>query len=446
MHYETNSKLIKQGDIFIALKGSNYDGHDFIEEALENGAIQVIGERKLNINNYKKVKSTSKYLTKIISKHNKKLSKMFKIIGITGTKGKTTTAMILFQLLLKMNKKVAYIGTMGVIFDDKYYSTSNTTPDILTINKILSKLKEHNIEYIVMEVSSHSLVEKRIHGLSFYAGAYTNLSHDHLDYHGNMHNYLKAKQKILKYVKGPMIINSDDDNYKSFNKRINSFLVGNRGDIAINNYILNQTNTIVNFDYQYNKYAVAIPFVGKHNIYNYLIAFAIMINIGFEPEDIINISNFLKPIKGRGQLIKTSKGFIIIDYAHSPTSVESILKTYNELKKCRIITIVGCGGNRDKTKRPIMAKIACSFSDYVILTSDNPRNEDPKKILNDMTKDLKHSNYEVVIDRAKAIKKGIRMIRKNDYLLILGKGHENYQIIQNKKLPFSDYEEVLKHI
>lgn len=446
MHYEINSKLIKENDIFIALRGSNYDGHDFIEEAINNGAIKIIGEKRLKIKNYKRVNSSHKYLTKVISKKNKKLSKNFKIIGITGTKGKTTTAMIIYQMLQKMGKNVAYIGTMGVIYNNNCYSTNNTTPDILSLNKILNKLHKDNIEYIIMEVSSHSLQEKRIKGLSFIACVYTNLSHDHLDYHHNMENYLKAKMKILKYLKGPIIINSDDKNYKSFSRKTNYFLVGTNGNMQINNYFLNQTNTIINFNYQYNTYTVAIPFVGKYNIYNYLCALGVMINIGYDLEDIINISSFLKPIKGRGELIKTNKGFIIIDYAHSPSSVESILKTYNELKERRIITIIGCGGNRDKTKRPIMANVACKYSDYAILTSDNPRNEDPMTILDDMTKDLTTKNYEVIVDRAKAIKKGIKMLKKHDYLLILGKGHENYQIIGNKKLPFSDYEEVLKSL
>ena len=447
MSYEINSKRIKKGDIFVAIKGQYYDGHDYINEAIRNGAIKIIGEKPIEDVNipYKKVKSTKKYLTKVIGKENKQLSRNFTIIGITGTKGKTTTSMLVYQLLQKLNIKAAYVGTLGLYFNEKNYSLNNTTPDIITINHILKILKEENISHIVMEVSSHALIEKRINGLKFNIAAFTNLSQDHLDYHKTMKNYLKAKLKILDYLKGPIILNKDAHCYQYFQKRShNSFVIGK--DIIITSYTLNQSNSIINFEYLYNAYNVYIPFTGKYNIYNYLMAISILIQLGIDIEDIINNTNSLKPIPGRGELIKTKNAFIIIDYAHSPGSVESILKTYNELKKGKIYTIIGCGGNRDKTKRPIMANIATDYSHYAIFTSDNPRDENPKTIINDMVKDLKNNNYEVIINRSKAIKKGIKLLKKNDYLLILGKGHETYQIIGNKKLPFDDKKEVMKYL
>ena len=447
MQYETNSNYIEPGDIFVAINGEHYDGHDYIEDAINKGATKIIGERNLNYPNikYKKVKSTTAFLTKVIGKENRKLAKNFKIIGITGTKGKSTTAMIVYQMLKILKKNVAYIGTLGLYYGDKQVYLDNTTPDILTINKLLRQLKEENITYIVMEVSSHALALNRIKGLRFISSAFTNFSQDHLDFHQNMQNYLKEKLKILKYLNGPIIINNDDDTAKIIKKKANKYItIGTNGDYKITDYILFQTSTLINFEHQYNHYTVSIPYVGKHNIYNYLEALAIVISLGYDLLDIINITNNLKPIKGRNELIKTDKGYIVIDYAHSPMAVKETLETYNSLKKGKIITIIGCGGNRDKIKRAIIGDITTKLSDYVIFTNDNPRDESPKLILNDITEKLNSNNFEIIENRQNAIKKGVKLLKKKDYLLILGKGHENYQIINNTKYHFDDKEEVLK--
>ncbi|MBE6148428.1 MAG: UDP-N-acetylmuramoyl-L-alanyl-D-glutamate--2,6-diaminopimelate ligase [Firmicutes bacterium] len=448
MQFETNSKLVKPNDIFVALKGEHYDGHQFIDEAIKNGAIKIIGENDIKgIKNYHKVKNSKLYLTKVMGRQNKKLTKDFKIIGITGTKGKSTTAMILYQMLKLLNVNCAYIGTLGLYYKNTVINLDNTTPDALTLNKLFKKLKEENITHIIMEVSSHALVESRIKGLKLTAAAFTNLSQDHLDFHDNMQNYLKAKLKILKYLDGKIILNNDDSASCYFKKKTNKYItIGSLGNYKIESYTLYQTSTIINFEHQYSKYTVATPFVGKHNIYNYLTAVALCSHLGYDLLDIINITNSLKGVKGRNELIKSEKGYAVIDYAHSPMSVKETLITYNELKKGKIITILGCGGNRDKTKRPIMASFATQYSDYVIFTSDNPRDEDPKEILKEMTNDLKNKNYEVIESRSKAIKKGVKLLKKYDYLLILGKGHENYQLIKNVKYHFDDKEEVLKYL
>lgn len=448
MSYETNSKFVKNGDIFVALKGNYHDGHDYINEAIKNGASLVICEKKLDlIAKYKKVKSTHKYLTKVLSKENNKLTRNMKIIGITGTKGKTTTAMIVYDFLRKLKINAAYIGTLGVFYKDEHFDLDNTTPDIMTLNKILKILKENEVTHIVMEVSSHALNEERIKGLYFESAVFTNFSQDHLDYHKTMKEYFKAKLKILKHLDGNIIINIDDISGKKISKKTKRYIsVGKNGSFNITDYKLFPTNSIVTFEYHYNYYTLSIPFVGKHNIYNYIEAIALLTDLGFELNDLINLTNSLKPIRGRNELIKANNGYIVIDYAHSPASVEETLKTYNELKKGKIITIIGCGGNRDKSKRPIMGKIALEKSDYVIFTSDNPRDEDPKEIIKEMTNNLSSNNYEVIIDRKKAIKKGVKLLKKDDYLLILGKGHETYQIIKNQKYHFDDKEEVLRII
>ncbi len=449
MEYQSDSKLIHKGDIFIALKGQHFDGHQFIEDAINNGASLIIGEEKVHLPTvkYKKVRSTFRYMTKIIGKENNKLTKDFKIIGITGTKGKTTTAMIVYQFLRNLNVNAAYIGTLGVYYQEIHYELNNTTPDIIHLNKIFRELKQNNTTHIVMEVSSHALSQNRIKGLYFETAAFTNFSQDHLDYHQTMDNYFKAKLKILKHLDGNIIINSDDvSSKKIIHKTKNYFSIGKHGNLQIIDYKLYQTHSLVTFEYHYDTYTVSIPYVGKHNIYNYIMAIAILIDLDFDILDLINKTNSLKPIKGRNELIKSEHGYIVIDYAHSPASVEQTLQTYNELKKARIVTIIGCGGNRDKTKRPIMGKIAVDNSDYVIFTSDNPRDENPHQILKDITEKLETNNYEIIEDRKKAIKKGVKLLKKNDYLLILGKGHENYQIIHNTKYHFDDKEEVLKYL
>ena len=448
MQYETNSKLIKKGDIFVAIKGCHYDGHNFINEAINNGAIKIIGEENFKGNvKYKKVKSSKKYLTKILGKQNSMLTKKMKIIGITGTKGKTTTSMIIYQLLKSLNVPVAYIGTLGLLYKDEHIILENTTPDIITLNKIFKTLNSENIDNVVMEVSSHALCEKRTKGIAFDNSVFTNFSQDHLDYHKTMKNYLNAKLKIIIKTINNIVVNSDDISFASIKKKTKRYIsVGKNADFKLIDYKLFQTHSIVTFEYHYDTYTVSIPLVGKHNIYNYLEAIATLIDMGYEMSNLINASNSLKPIPGRNELISLPKGYVIIDYAHSPASVKETLLTYNELKKGRIITIIGCGGNRDKTKRPIMGKIAVENSDYVIFTSDNPRDEDPNMILKDITKDLTQKNYEIISDRKKAIKKGVKLLKKNDYLLILGKGHEDYQIINNVKYHLSDKEEVLKYL
>lgn len=448
MNYQTNSKLVKSGDIFVAIEGLHYDGHDFINEAIERGASAIVTNKKMcvNIKNIV-VKDTTKYLNKKLKKINKKLTRNMTIVGITGTKGKTTTAQIIYQMLKNFKINVAYIGTLGFYYNDTVEVLDNTTPDIITLSRIFKTCSENNITHIIMEASAHGLTEKRIAGIHFSYALFTNFSQDHLDYYENMCNYLKAKLKILKYLRGLLIVNDDDKNSQNFKKKHNNYVsIGENGTYKLNNYNLYQTSSLINMEYNYNNYSISIPYTGKYNIYNYLIAFATVCELGFDIHDIINITNNLAPIKGRNELIKTKNGFVVIDYAHSPNSVEEVLNSYKNIAKEKIITIIGCGGNRDKSKRPIMAEISTNLSDYVIFTNDNPRDEDEKSIMNDMVKNLCKTNYEIIYDRKDAIKKGVKLLHKNDYLVILGKGHEDYQIIKNTKYHFDDKEEVLKII
>ncbi len=441
--YETNSKLIKEGQIFVALVGNTVDGHDYIEEAIKNGASKVVGEKDLELSvPYEKVNNTKEYLIEVLINEYSNIVNKLKLIGVTGTNGKTTSCYLTYQMLQKLGASVAYLGTIGYYQNDKYIELNNTTPDILTLYKLLIDAVNNGVEYLVMEVSSHALSFERIAGLKFICGAFTNLTEDHLDYHKTMEAYLEEKVKLVNYLKdnATMLLNSDDESSEKFKVFENYKTYGMNGDYKIEKYDILPDHTDLEFSYNNKSYKVTTNLTSKFNIYNYLTCLSILNNIGFSIEDILNITKDVYPPKGRCETYKVGKGFAVVDYAHTPDAVEKVIMAYNELKKNKVITIVGCGGDRDPIKRPIMGSIATKLSDYVIFTNDNPRTEDPKKIMNDIIKDNHSNNYEVIYDRKEAIIKGIDMMNENDILLVLGKGHEDYQIIGREKIHFDDAE------
>lgn len=442
--YETNSKLVQKGQIFVAIKGNTVDGHEFIMEAIKNGASKIVGERDLKLDiPYEKVDDTKKYLKNcLISEYSNEINKL-KIIGVTGTNGKTTTCYLAYQMLNKLGVSASYLGTIGFYYKDIKKELNNTTPDILTLYKYLLELVDNNIEYLVMEVSSHALSFERIAGLKFICGAFTNLTEDHLDYHKTMENYLNEKLKITNYLKdnAVMILNSDDVASNKFMEKYKNYKTyGLNGNYKINNYNILPDHTDLEFSYNNKEYEVTTNLTSKFNIYNYLTCIGILNNIGFNIDDIINVTKDVYPPKGRCETYKVGNGYAVVDYAHTPDAVEKVIEAYTELKQNRIITIIGCGGDRDSIKRPIMGNIATKKSDYVIFTNDNPRTENPEKIMNDIVKDNHSNNYEIIYDRKEAIIKGIKMMEKDDILLVLGKGHEDYQIIGREKIHFDDAE------
>lgn len=438
-----DSRKVKKGDTFIALKGINDDGHKYIKEAIKNGANKVIVEYgKYDVDTVI-VDDTRKYLNDYLYNNYYNDIKDLKLIGVTGTNGKTTTCYLLYQALNMLNIKCAYIGTLGFYTLEKIEKLDNTTPNILDIYEMLLYCKKNNYKYIAMEVSSQGLFYDRLHGLLFDYTVFTNLTRDHLDFHKSMNNYLKEKQKLFKKLKqnGIKIVNNDDK-YKDYFKDNKTITYGfNNSDYTINDYSSNLDGTI----FKINNISYNTNLIGKHNIYNLSIVIIILNLLKIDSEIIIEIVSKLKHAIGRMDTIKYNNNLIIIDYAHTPDAVEKIIKSVCNLGN-NVITIIGCGGNRDKEKRPIMGSIAAKYSDYVIFTSDNPRNEDPLDILNDIVQNIDTINYEIEENREKAIKKGIQMLKKNDILLLLGKGHEDYQIINNHKYHFSDMEIVLKNI
>lgn len=449
MKYQIDSRKITKGDIFVALKGNTVDGHDYINEAIKNGASKIISEKDIECSiPIEVVPNTEEYLKEVLkNEYSEKINKL-KIIGITGTNGKTTTAYLTYQLLNLFNEQTAYIGTIGYEYKDDVIETENTTPDILTIYSLLLHAIASGCKTVVMEVSSHALAFERIYGLHIDIAAFTNLTEDHLDYHKTMENYLNTKLKIIDYMTsdGKLIVNNDDIASKEFVKKFNKWLKlgynNKENDFNIIATDINPARTNITFTYKEKTYNVTTNLTSKFNVYNYITSLAILHACNYEIEDIIEQTKSLKAPKGRCETHLVNNGYAIIDYAHTPDAVEKVITAYNELKKGRVITIVGCGGDRDPIKRPIMGDIATRLSDYTILTSDNPRTEDPQKIMDDILKGVKTNNYEVELDRKKAIKKGIDMLQPEDILLILGKGHEDYQIIGHTKIHLDDAEEV----
>ena len=445
IEFETDSRKIQKGQIYVAIKGHTVDGHDFINQAIEKGASAVVVEKDVDVNvPVIKVNNTQEYLTEEIVKKYSDLINDLTIVGVTGTNGKTTTCYLTYQMLNKLGVNTAYIGTIGFYCGDDKKELPNTTPDILSLYKLLLEAKEKGCTHVVMEVSSHALDQNRIKGLKFTTAAFTNLTQDHLDYHKTMENYLKAKLQIMDYIvpNGNMIVNADDKASNSFIKDgINTIRMGYQkdADVVIKDANYNPIQTNIEFKDDKDRH-ITNNLTSKFNIYNYMTAYTILRSLGVSFEDIERITPEIKAPTGRCEIIATNNGYAVVDYAHTPDAVEKIISSMEELKKNRIITLVGCGGDRDPIKRPIMGDIACKNSDHVIFTSDNPRTEDPLKILDDITRDLKYDNYEIIPDRTTAIRHGIESLEPEDILLVLGKGHENYQIIGHEKIHLDDHE------
>jgi len=439
MNIKIDSRKVNKGDTFIALKGVKKNGIDYVDDAIKRGASKVIVESGDYSVDTIVVSDTNEYLKKYLYDNYYDLIKNIKLIGMTGTNGKTTTCFLIYQALNKVGIKCAYIGTIGFYINDKKYELKNTTPNLYEIYDMLLKCNEYNIQYVVMEVSSQGLDMGRVDTLEFEYAILSNLTQDHLDYHGNMENYAKAKQKLFKHT-NYAIVNSDDEHSNYFLLDNRNITYGINGDYKISDIkcSLSGSNFKLNNEEYYTK------LIGEYNVYNMSVVIIILklLNI----DDISNLISSLDSPRGRMDIIKYNDNNIIVDYAHTPDAVEKIIKEVSKIKHNRVITLIGCGGNRDKTKRPIMGKIATDFSDYVVFTSDNPRFENPKRILKDITCKLDASNYKIITNRKKAIKSAIQMLTKNDILLLLGKGHEEYQIIKDKVKPFSDKDIVLKYI
>ena len=448
---EFDSRKIKQGDVFIALEGSIVDGHTFISKAIENGAKTILVEKdvdKVEGINYFLVDGLREKMGIIASNFYGYPQNQLKIVGVTGTNGKTTTTYILESILGEKN--VARIGTVEYKIGDEIIPAPNTTPSSLEIIKICKKALEKNIKYLIMEVSSHGLDIGRVNMLRFEVGIFTNLTLDHLDYHKTMENYYLAKRKLFDLVKDKKnsIINIDDEYGKRYLEYTNGISYGiGQGDIQGEIKQITREGQEVTIKIFEKEYKINLRLLGRYNLSNLLGAIGAVKTLGLSDEEIISKIPLIHGAPGRFEPVKIDRDFtVIVDYAHTGDALENILKSINEFKTNRVITVFGCGGDRDKTKRPIMGGIAEKYSDIVIVTSDNPRTEDPEEIIKDIVVGLTKENHTIEIHREKAIEKAISLAEKNDIILIAGKGHENYQVIGREKIHFDDKEEVIKAI
>lgn len=445
---EYDSRKINKGDIFIALAGHTVDGHDFIEKAVEKGAETIFVSRKdikfFEGVNYYYIENLSENMGKIASNFYGYPQNNLKIIGVTGTNGKTTTTYILESLLGE--DKTVRLGTVEYKVGDEVIPAPNTTPMSLDIVKMCKKAVDKNLKYLVMEVSSHGLDLGRVNMLKFDAAIFTNLTQDHLDFHKTMENYFNAKKKIFSLLKDTRnsVINIDDEYGKRYMGYTNGISYGlEKGDITGKIENISRHGQKVELKIFNSRYEIDLKLLGKFNLYNLLGAIGAVKCFGMEDEEIIEKIKNIHGAPGRFEPVKIDADFtVIVDYAHTGDALENILKSVNELKTGRVISVFGCGGDRDKGKRPIMAEIAEKYSDLTVATSDNPRTEDPEEILRDVVKGFKKENHIIEADRKKAVAIAVQNAEKDDIIVIAGKGHETYQIIGREKIHFDDREVV----
>jgi len=447
INIKSDSRKIKPGDTFVALKCVDNDGHKYVDKAISMGASKVIVEHgDYNVETIK-VDDTRDYITKYLKDTYSKELKKFKIIGITGTNGKTTCAYLLYQALNKAGLKAAYIGTIGFYIDKKISDLPNTTVDIVDLYELLLDCVDNNVLYVVMEVSSEGFYRRRVEGIKFDYAAFTNLTQDHLNIHGTMENYMKAKLQLFENLdkNGLAFINIDDPYYPNFylEKNKNIGYGFKECEYQITNYDMNHLGSTFNYKFNNELFKIKTSLIGKYNLYNLILVIAILNEIGVKNIDKL-VSN-LTPPPGRMDTISYKNNSIIIDYAHTPDAVENIVTTIKQVTEGKIYVVFGCTGDRDRTKRPVMFEIVAKNSDYFIITNDDPHYEEPMNIVNDMIND-NYNNYEVCLDRKEAIKKAINLLKENDSLLILGMGHQEYMIIKNEKIPYNDKKTVLEII
>lgn len=440
---KSDSRKVKPNDKFIALRGISSDGHDYIDKAIENGASEIIAEEGNYSVKTTIVKDTRKYLNDYLEKKYNNIINDLVLIGFTGTNGKTTSAYLLYECLNNLGYKCAYIGTIGYYLDKKICNLPNTSPDICDMYEMIIDAYENGYKYIAIEVSSQGLAYGRLDTIRFDYGVFTNLTRDHLDFHKTMENYALAKQKLFKQLKnnGIGIINNDDK-YSDYYKIGNYITYGFKdSDYTINDYSLDSKGLkfTINNNYSFNS-----KLIGKYNIYNLLVTFIILDKIGIDYESINKQFLIIDPPSGRMDMIKYKTNTIIIDYAHTPDAMENIINATNEIKHEHLYIVFGCTGDRDRKKRPIMTSIALNSSDYVYITSDDLHNENFDNIVNDMLNGVNKTNYEIIKDRYNAVKCAIEKMNNNDLLLILGKGHEEYIIVGNEKIPYNDHDAVIE--
>ncbi len=452
-----DSRKVTEGGLFIATRGTQSDGHTFIQGAIKAGATAILCEEMPKEMNEKqvtfiRVSNTEKIAGKVATQFYGNPTNQLKLIGVTGTNGKTTIATLLYQMFRQMGYKVGLLSTVCNYINEKAVPATHTTPDPITLNALLAQMVDEGCEYAFMEVSSHAIAQNRIAGLTFAGGIFTNLTRDHLDYHGTVENYLKAKKLFFDNLpkNAFAVTNMDDKNglvmTQNTAAKVATYSQRNLCDFKGRILEHHLEGMIIDF----NDKETAVQFVGKFNASNLLAVFATAVMLGQETDEVLRVMSMLKPVSGRFEAIRSPKGYTaIVDYAHTPDAIANVLGAIHEILNGNgeVITVVGAGGNRDKGKRPLMAKEAVKGSAKVIITSDNPRFEEPADIIQDMLQGLSDEEQEKVLtisDRREAIRTACMIAKSGDVILVAGKGHEDYQDIKGVKHHFDDREEVKK--
>ena len=447
---EFDSRNIVENDTFVAIRGAVSDGHDFIEKALNLGAIAIVCEKFPEVIvtgvTYIQVRSANSALAFMAANFYGNPSHNLKLVGITGTNGKTTIASLLYQLFKKAGYKTGLLSTVKIMVDDIEYPATHTTPDSLTINRYLAEMSSVGAEYCFMEVSSHGVHQKRTDALQFAGGVFTNLSHDHLDYHNSFAEYRDVKKSFFDNLAQHAFVLSNVDDKNGMVMLQNT--KARKLTYALKTYAEYKAQILENqlsgLLLKINENEVWVRLIGTFNAYNLLAIYGTAVELGLESLEVLRLLSELESVSGRFQFIVSDQNITaIVDYAHTPDAIENVLKTINDIrtKNEQLITVIGCGGDRDKAKRPIMANLASTLSNKLIITSDNPRTEDPDDIIAEMEKGVEAQNHKKTIaitDRKQAIKVACQLARPNDIILIAGKGHEKYQEIKGVKYDFDD--------
>ncbi|MGB9814289.1 MAG: UDP-N-acetylmuramoyl-L-alanyl-D-glutamate--2,6-diaminopimelate ligase [Thermovenabulum sp.] len=444
-----DSRKVRKNSLFVAITGFKDDGHKYLNDAIEKGSSAVVVEKEVDVKNndilYILVENSRKALSTISDYFYKSPSKKMKIVGVTGTNGKTTTTYLVKSILEHSGLSAGVIGTLGIYINGELFPSERTTPESLELHKTFYEMQRRGINFVSMEVSSHSLKLSRVDDVAFEVGVFTNLTQDHLDFHADFEDYYCSKRKLFDLSK-KAAINIDDLHGKRLIKEIKipyvSYAIENNADIKAEDVNISEDGVSYNIIYNGQKIKVNYQVPGKFSVYNSLAAISAALLLGIDLKTSVEAIGKVKGVPGRFEPIKEGQDFsVIVDYAHTPDGLENVLNTIKTFAKGRIITVFGAGGDRDRAKRPKMGKIVSELSDYFIITSDNPRSEDPEKIIEDIEEGvIKTKPYEKIVDRRQAIKKAIEMAEKNDVVLIAGKGHENYQIIKDRVIPFDDRE------
>ncbi len=455
-----DSRAVKEGDMFLAIVGHTVDGHRFIDKAIENGAKAVLVSKEVEVPEgvaVLKVEDTKEAIKVIAPYFYDYPADSLRMIGITGTNGKTTTSHIIAHVLEKAGYKVGVIGTVHVLINGKSYPVHNTTPDVADLQPILRQMVDEGVTHCVMEVSSHALDEERVAGVEYDTAVFTNLTQDHLDYHKTFENYLAAKAKLFEKVsaagkKSPKgaVINMDDPYGERILEKttapVLTYAIEKEANLRGKNVALQSNSMQFTFVYEGKEYELPLKITGLFNVYNTLAAIGAVLLEGVELQDILEYLGTFHAVPGRFELVEEGQNFaVVVDYAHTPDGLENVLKTARGITDKRVLVVFGCGGDRDATKRPIMGRIAATYGDKVYVTSDNPRTEDPKSIVEEVAVGVVEGlregiTYQVIVDRREAIHQAIRDAEAGDVVLIAGKGHEDYQILKDRTIHFDDRE------